>query len=147
VESISLRFLKVIILLSPVEKLRQSLFYLSFLFSVFFSSTTFQMYLRSSLHFFLGSIFLIHKRIKLSYVINILCLLRVSTSHMVILREARYGGYITSLRQATRVAETCRRRNIFVTQDYHILLYAFVSVITLFTELIEWSRFTSNLIS
>jgi len=55
-------FLKIFksILLSPFEKLHNSLFYLSILFLTFLSSTTFQMYLRPSLHFFLRSMFLIH---------------------------------------------------------------------------------------
>ena len=56
-----LKFLKVAFLLSPFEKLSHSLFYLSILFSTFFSSTMFQMHLWPSLHFFLGSLFLIHK--------------------------------------------------------------------------------------
>ena len=53
--------LKIIFLLSPFEKLHHSLFYLSILLLTFFSSTMFQMHLRPFLHFFLGSMFLIHK--------------------------------------------------------------------------------------
>jgi hypothetical protein len=71
----------------------------------------------------------------------ILCLLRVSTSHVVILREVPYGRYITSLRLATEVAETCRRHDMFIVQD-NILLYAFISVVTVFTELTECSQFS-----
>jgi len=56
-----LRFLKIIFFLSPFEKLHLSLFYLSILFLVFFSSTMFQMRLRPSLHFFLGPKFVIRK--------------------------------------------------------------------------------------
>jgi len=55
------KFLKVIFLLSPFEKLHHSLLCLSILFLIFFSSSMFQMHVRPSLHFFLGSLFLIHK--------------------------------------------------------------------------------------
>jgi hypothetical protein len=55
------KLLKVIFLLSPFEKCHHPLFYLSILFSTFFSSAEFQMHLRPYLHFFLRSIFLIHK--------------------------------------------------------------------------------------
>jgi len=41
-----LKFLKVIFLLSPFEKLHNSLFYLFILFLIFFSSTMFQKHLR-----------------------------------------------------------------------------------------------------
>jgi hypothetical protein len=54
-------FFKVIFLVPPFEKLHHSLFYLSIIFSAFFSSTMFQMHLQPTLHFLLGSIFLIHK--------------------------------------------------------------------------------------
>jgi len=54
-------FFTVIFLLSPFEKLHQTLFHPFILFLTFFSSSMFQMHLRSSLHFFLGSILLIHK--------------------------------------------------------------------------------------
>ena len=47
-----LKFLKVIFLLLPFEKLHHSLFYLSILFLTFFSSAMFQMRLWPSLHFF-----------------------------------------------------------------------------------------------
>jgi len=47
-----LKILKLIFLFSPFEKLNHLLFYLSILFLTFFSSTTFQMRLWSSLHFF-----------------------------------------------------------------------------------------------
>jgi hypothetical protein len=40
-----LKFLKVIFLISPFEKLHQSLFYLPILFLTFFSSTMFRMHL------------------------------------------------------------------------------------------------------
>ena len=53
-------FLKVIFLLSPFEK-HHSLFYLSIVFLTFLSSCMFQMHLRPSLHFFIGSMCLIHK--------------------------------------------------------------------------------------
>jgi hypothetical protein len=56
-----LKFLKLIFLLSPFEKLHHSLFYLSILFLTFFSNSIFQLHLRPSLHFFLRSIFLSHK--------------------------------------------------------------------------------------
>jgi len=55
------KFLTVIFILSPFEKLHHSLFYPTILFLTFFSGTVFQMYLQLFLHFFLGSIFLIHK--------------------------------------------------------------------------------------
>jgi hypothetical protein len=51
----------VIFLLSPFENLHHSLFYLSILFLTFFSSCMFQMRLWPSLHFFLGSMFVIHR--------------------------------------------------------------------------------------
>ena len=48
----------------PFEKLHHSLLYLSILFLIFFSGTMFQLQLRPFLHFFLGSMFLIHKEQK-----------------------------------------------------------------------------------
>jgi hypothetical protein len=59
---IFLRFLKVSFLLSQFEKLHHSLFHPSILFLKFLSSFMFQMQLRTSLHFFLRSVFLIHKQ-------------------------------------------------------------------------------------
>ena len=56
------KFLKVIFLLSPFEKLHRSLFYLSILFLTFLSSYIFQMHLGPFPHCFLGSIFLTHKQ-------------------------------------------------------------------------------------
>ena len=56
-----LKFLKVIFLLSTFEKFHHSLFCLPILFLTIFSSTMFQMRLWPSLHFFLGSTFLIRK--------------------------------------------------------------------------------------
>jgi len=47
-----LKFLKLIFLISPLEKLQRSLFHLSILFLTFFSSALFQMHLRPFLHFF-----------------------------------------------------------------------------------------------
>jgi len=62
-----LKFLKLIFLFSPFEKLYHSLFYPSILFLTIFSNTLFQMHLRTSLHFFLGSMFLIHKEQHFKY--------------------------------------------------------------------------------
>ena len=62
-----LRFLKVIFLLSPFERLHHSLFYLSILFLTFFSSPKFQMHLWPSPHFFLGYLFLIRKELHSQY--------------------------------------------------------------------------------
>ena len=56
-----LKFLKVIFLISPFEKLHHSLFNLPILLLTFFSNTMFQMRLWPSLHFFLRSTFLIRK--------------------------------------------------------------------------------------
>ena len=47
--------------LLPFEKLHHLLFCLSILYLTFFSSTMFQMHLWPFLHFFLGSMFLMHK--------------------------------------------------------------------------------------
>ena len=51
-------FLKVIFLISPLERLHPSLFSLSILFLTFFSSSIFKMHLRPSISFFVRSMFL-----------------------------------------------------------------------------------------
>jgi len=51
------KFLPVIFLLSPFEKLHHSLFYLSILFLTFFSSSMFQMYLQPYLQFIISVIY------------------------------------------------------------------------------------------
>jgi hypothetical protein len=75
-----LRFFKAIFLLSPSEKLHHSLFYLSILFLTFLSSSMFQMHLWPSLHFFLRSIFLIHKQQHSKY--NFICLSFISEERL-----------------------------------------------------------------
>jgi len=105
-----------------------------------------------------------YERTRVSYIINIASLLRVSANLVANLREVHYKGHITdffepvhksqvlgsktfvinplkctTLRLAPRMAETCTVHAMFIIQDTFIRLYAFVGFITISNQLDAWS--------
>ena len=80
------KILTIVFLFSPFEKLHHSLFYLSILFLTFFSSTLFHMHLRTFLHFFLVSMFLVYKEQHSKY--NFLCFFITSISKLKLFEQS-----------------------------------------------------------